>query len=297
MKIARFTIGGRPTVAVDDGRGFVDFGAILEKRGIRSEITGTDPERRLIRMMKRGMFEEAFLSEHIRWGISSGYNWKIDTQGLTPLIPFRPGKIICIARNWESHAKEGGHPLPDNPVFFAKTENCAIGPGIAIPIPENAGRVDHEGELGVVIGRRTRRVSASDALRYVVGYLVINDVTAREMQHELSRQSWPWFAAKSMDGFAPMGPFVVTRNEVEPLDGKRIKVSVNGEIRQDGSIDDMHTKVPQLIEAITEHITLYPGDVIATGTPSGVGPINPGDEVVVSIDGVGELVNMVKADD
>ncbi len=290
-------ISGRPTVAVDDGQGFVDLGAILEKRGIRSEIIGTDPERRLIRMMKRGMLDEAFLDEHLKWGRASGYNWNLDTQGLTPLLPFRPGKIVCVARNWESHAKEGGHPFPDRPVYFVKTENCAVGPGIAIPIPMNVGRVDHEGELGVVIGRRARSIPSADAHRYILGYMVVNDVTARELQHDLSKQSWPWYAAKSMDGFAPIGPYIVTRGEVEPLNGKRIKVTVNGQIRQDGSIDDMHWKVPQLTEAITEHITLYPGDVISAGTPSGVGPIKPGDEVVVTVDGVGSLSNPVKADE
>ncbi len=295
MKIARFMIGGRPTVAVDGGEGFVDYGAVLEARGMGAEITSSNPERRLIRMINRGTLDEEFIAEQLNWARAYGGKWRVNVEGLTPLLPLRPCKILCVARNWESHARERGHRLPDRPVYFAKTENSALGPGMSILIPDGVGRVDHEGELGVVIGRRGRRVKAEDAERHIIGYTLINDVTARDLQHQLSRRSWPWFAAKSMDTFAPLGPFIVSRREAEPLTGKRIRVTVNGELRQDGALDDMHWKVPDLIEEISRYITLEPGDVIATGTPSGTGPLEPGDEVKVSIDGIGELVNRVRS--
>ena len=295
MKIARFLIKGRPAVAVDGGEGFVDFGAILEARGWRSEITGADPERRLINMLRRGMLDEDFILEQMEWLPKSGQSarWRLEVDGLAPLLPLRPPKIICLARNWVSHAREQGHELPDRPVYFAKTENAAIGPGEPIRIPGGIGRVEHEGELGVVISNRASGVAAGDAGKFILGYTIVNDVTARELQRDLAREGRPWFAAKSMDSFAPIGPWIVTRSQMEPLSSKRIRVAVNGELRQDGILDDMHWGVEQLIEAITRYITLRSGDIIATGTPSGVGELKPGDEVVVEIDGIGQLVNPV----
>lgn len=295
MKIARYLITGSQVVAVHSGDGFIDYGALLESRGIRSEITGTSPERRLIRMINRGLLEESYIRENISWAKSAGRKFALDTAGLTPLLPLRPSKIVCIARNWRSHAQERGHDLPDRPIYFVKTENCVIGPGVPIPVPTDVGRVDHEGELGVVISRKAQRIKAEDASRFIHSYTVINDVTARTLQHDLSRQSLPWYAAKSMDGFAPLGPFLVLPGEAEPLTGKRIVVKVNGETRQDGSLDDMNWKVPELLETVTRYITLEPGDMIATGTPAGVGPIQPGDEVTVEISGIGQLKNPVIA--
>jgi len=295
MKIARFLIGGRPTVAVDDGAGFTDYGALLESRGYKSEIAGAEPDRRLIRMLRRGLLDPQFIREQLEWARHSGRNFLLDTGKSAPLLPLRPTKIICMARNWAGHAKEGGHPLPDQPIFFAKTDNCACGPGDPIRIPDGIGRVDHEGELGVVIARRVSRVSAVEAMNSVLGYTIINDVTAREFQRRLAGEGFPWFQAKSLDSFAPLGPWIVTRDAMEPLEGKRIRITVNGELRQDGLLDDLHFKVPQILEAISRHITMIPGDIIATGTPSGVGPIKAGDEVAVEIDGIGRLVNPVAA--
>ncbi len=293
MKIARFLISGRPAVAVDGGEGFVDFGAILEARGYRSEITGADPERRIIGMLKRGCLEETFIEGQLSWTRKSGRDFSLAVEDLTPLLPLRPPKVICLARNWASHTREQGHELPDQPVYFAKTENAAIGPGEPIRIPRGVGRVDHEGELGVVISRRASRVPAENAERFILGYTIVNDVTARGLQRDLAREGWPWFAAKSMDTFAPIGPWIVSRREMEPLSGKRIRVTVNGELRQDGALEDMNWGVGDCIEAITERVTLGPGDIIATGTPSGVGELKAGDDVMVEIDGLGRLVNPV----
>ena len=294
MRIARFTIEGRPCIAVDGGDGYVDFGAIIEAHGFRSELTGKDPERRIIRILSRGMLDETFIREELDWAKRSGNYCFLDVEGLTPLLPLRPGKIICIARNWAAHAKEGNHETPDEPFYFAKTENSAIGYGEKIPLRAEIGRVDHEGELGVVISKKASRVSNEETSSFILGYTVINDVTARALQRELAGEGRPWYLAKSMDGFAPMGPCIVLCNEAEPLKGKKIRVMVNGEIRQDGSIDDMIFKVPELIEAVSRYITLMPGDIIATGTPAGVSELYDGDEVAVEIDGIGRLVNPVE---
>jgi len=295
MRIARFLCAGRPTIAVDGGNGYVDFGAILESRGFGSEIKGQDPDRRMIRMLRRGMLDEEFIREQLESVKRTGGGFKLDIEGKMPLLPLRPGKIVCIARNWADHAKEGGHEPPKHPVYFAKTDNCAIGYGESIPLPEGFGRIDHEGELGVLISRQATRVKASDYGDYVLGYTVFNDVTAREFQQELAREGRPWYAAKSMDGFGPLGPAIVMRAEAEPIAGKRIRVWVNGKLRQDGKTDDMLFKVPELIEEITRHVTLVPGDMIATGTPAGVGELHDGDVVAVEIDGIGRLENPVKS--
>lgn len=295
MRIARFLIAGRPVVAVDGGSGFVDYGAILDARGYGSDMRGADPERRLVRLLRHGLLCEEFVGEQLEWVLHSGRDFGLETEGLTPLLPHRPTKIICVARNYREHAREGGGDILERPIFFAKTDNCALGPGLPIRVPTDVGRVDHEGELGVVISRRAAGVKADEAMRCVLGYTVINDVTARELQKRLAERGLPWFHAKSRDTFAPLGPAIVSTGEVGDLSGKRIRVWVNGDIRQDGLLDDMVWKPPQLIAEISAVVTLLPGDVIATGTPSGVGGIAPGDEVVVAIDGVGRLANPVEA--
>lgn len=294
MRIARFLIAGRPTVAINLGQGYIDYGAVLEARGYGSEMRGADPERRIIRMLRHGLFDYAFVNEQVEWALHSGNDFWLNVRGLTPLLPFRPFKIICLARNYSEHAKEGGNEAPEAPVFFVKTENCAIGPGERIKAPTDIGRIDHEGELAVVISRHAKSVKAEESDRYVLGYTLLNDVTAREFQKSLAARGLPWFQAKSRDTFAPLGPEIICPMEAGDLDAKRIKVSVNGQIKQDGAISDMIWKIPQLIEAVTAVVTLMPGDIISTGTPAGVGAIKAGDIVVVEIEGFGQLVNPVE---
>lgn len=281
-------------IAVDFGRGFLDYGTLLEMRGYKSEISAEDPDTRIIRLIRRGMLDEDFAADMADWAARTGRAYRIETAGLTPLLPLKPQKIICIARNWAEHAREGGYSPPTEPVYFAKTSNCAIGPGIPIKLPENLGRVDHEGELGIVIGRLARKVNREAANEFVFGYTLINDVTAREIQKKYSDEGWPWYRAKSLDGFAPIGPYIVSRLQFEPYEGKRIRVYVNDKIRQDGSLDEMLWKVPDLIEAVSRDITLETGDIIATGTPPGVGPLSPGDRVTIEMEGLGRLTNPVE---
>jgi len=294
MQIGRFIHNGNPIICVNDGAGWTAYDCLLTAHGYNVPSAGISPDRRMTFLMCRGLLEDEVISEQLDWARRTGYPCPMDTTEGVPLLPLRPGKIVCVGRNYIEHAKEQGHGLPPHPIIFAKTDNCAIGPFQPIPYHQGFGRIDHEGELAVVIGKHTSNVLRDDANRHIFGYTIINDVTAREHQNYLGKNNWPWYIAKSMDGFAPIGPWVVTRNSFGDPSGKGVRVTVNGQLRQDGKFDDMAWKVPDLIEHISKVITLNPGDIIATGTPSGIGAIVPGDEVTVEIDGIGTLSNPVK---
>jgi len=203
----------------------------------------------------------------------------------------RPSKIVCIGLNYAKHAAEFGNPIPEEPLLFLKPASALIAPGEAIVLPTWAGQVDYEGEIGVRIGKRARRVSAEHAWEYVDGLLPLNDVTARALQ----RKDGQWSRAKGFDTFCPVGP-------VRPLaqvDLSKLSVTtrLNGEVRQQSGADDMVFDIPALIAHITRGMTLEPGDLIATGTPSGVGPLAPGDVVEIEVGGgVGKLSNPVVAE-
>jgi 2-keto-4-pentenoate hydratase/2-oxohepta-3-ene-1,7-dioic acid hydratase in catechol pathway len=202
-------------------------------------------------------------------------------------LPF-PSKIVCVGQNYAAHAAELGHEVPIEPLIFLKPPSAIIRAGEDIVMPIWAGRVDFEGEIGVMIGARARNVTADAAWEHVAGLAPVNDVTARELQ----MSDGQWSRAKGFDTFCPIG-LVAPLEEVD-LDGLRVMTRVNGEVRQDSPAQDMVFKIPVLIEHITRFMTLEPGDVIATGTPSGIGPLADGDEVVVEIAGVGEVRNRVR---
>lgn len=202
------------------------------------------------------------------------------------LVPCEPSKIICVGKNYAEHAKEMGAEPPGFPVLFMKGANALNRPDGAIHAPEFVERLDYEGELGVVIRRRAKDVKAKDFSDYVLGYTCLNDVTARDIQ----RHDGQWTRGKAMDGFCPIGPWVT--DEVDPAELK-LTTRLNGKIVQEGNTFDFITPVPQLLEFITAAMTLEPGDVIATGTPAGIAPMIPGDEVEVEIEGIGVLKNHV----
>jgi 2-keto-4-pentenoate hydratase/2-oxohepta-3-ene-1,7-dioic acid hydratase in catechol pathway len=202
----------------------------------------------------------------------------------------RPGKIICIGRNYAEHAKELGHAVPTEPVIFMKPPSCVIGDGDAIVRPVHlSSLVHHEGELALVIGRRARFVDEATALDYVRGYTCANDVTARDLQ----RKDNHFTRAKGFDTFCPLGPLEVSADEVGDPRTLDVKLSVNGEVRQRGNTSEMIFPIPRLLAYVTRIMTLEPGDVMLTGTPAGVGPLVAGDEVVVEISRVGMLRNRV----
>jgi len=210
----------------------------------------------------------------------------------------RPGKIVCVGLNYRAHAEEQGAKLPERPMLFAKWPTALAGPGDPIPLPSITQAVDYEGELAVVIGSHVKGVSAGNALEAVRGYLCANDVTARDLQ-KADRQ---FTRSKSLDGFCPIGPALVPAAEVGDPQALRLRTLVNGEVRQDTSTADMIFGVAELIAFVSEAITLEPGDLLLTGTPSGVGVFRDpplfladGDEVTVEIERVGSLTNPVRA--
>lgn len=213
---------------------------------------------------------------------------RIEHETARVLAPVQPSKIVAVGLNYRDHAREMGKPLPDEPLIFLKPPTAVIGPGAAIVIPPGVGRVDYEAELGIVIGRTARRVPAARAGEHVLGLTCLNDVTARELQS----RDVQYTRAKGFDSFAPLGPAVAVG-----LDGRALDVEsfVNGQRRQASNTRELIFPLDRLVEFVSGVMTLHPGDVIATGTPSGVGPLVAGDRVTVRIEGIGELTNEVAA--
>ena len=220
----------------------------------------------------------------------TGQRFPLDDVRL--LAPILPSKVIAIGRNYADHVREmGGTEPPAEPVLFAKPSTAVIGPGEAVAYPQKLSeRVDYEGELAVVIGRMCREVPASRAAEVILGYTCANDVTARDLQSKDGQ----WTRAKGFDTFCPIGPWIET--DADPAD-LAISTSVNGEVRQDARTSLLLHGVPALVEYVSQVMTLLPGDVILTGTPAGVGPLEIGDEVTVTIENVGALTNRVVSRD
>ena len=221
----------------------------------------------------------------------------IDTVRLRAPVP-RPGKLVCVGLNYRDHAAESKMPVPERPVLFSKFTTSVIGPGDPIVQPASSEKVDYEAELAVVIGRRVKRASREEAARAILGYTIINDVSARDFQFGDGQ----WQRGKSCDTFAPMGPWIVTADEVADPQKLGIRLRVNGQTLQSSNTNQMVFGAVDLVTFIAETITLEPGDVIATGTPPGVGfarqpPVflKAGDVVEVEIDGLGVLKNPVMA--
>jgi 2-keto-4-pentenoate hydratase/2-oxohepta-3-ene-1,7-dioic acid hydratase in catechol pathway len=213
----------------------------------------------------------------------------LDSAELLP--PVTPSKIICVGRNYREHASELGNEIPAEPLIFFKPPSSVLRPGGAIVLPSISERVDYEGELAVVIGRRTRNFKPGDKWRDVVrGFTLANDISARDLQ----KKDAQWTRAKGCDTFCPVGPIV--SDELDLDSGITIETRLNGELRQHASTRDFIFSLPVLLSYITAVLTLEPGDLILTGTPSGVGPLKPGDSVEVSVAGLGALHNIVKAE-
>ncbi len=199
-----------------------------------------------------------------------------------------PHTVLCVGRNYAEHARELGNQVPPAPVFFFKPPSSLLPGGGTVEIPSGVGRVDHEVELGVVVGSTMRSASPSEAMEHVLGYCVFVDITARDIQSRAKKRGWPWAVAKGLDTFAPVSD-VAPAEEVSLEEGLRLRLSVNGEVRQDGNTSDMLFGVPELLSVASHLFTLERGDIVATGTPSGVGPLVDGDRVVAEIEGVGRV--------
>ena len=213
---------------------------------------------------------------------------RIPLDEATLLAPVEPSKIVCVGRNYREHAAELGHDVPAEPLIFLKPPSAIIGPGQIILRPKISARVDHEGELGVVIGKTCRNLKVDEDVRpYILGYTCVNDVTARDLQNKDGQ----WTRAKGFDTFCPVGPVVT--DSTDPWAGIDVETRLNGKIKQQGNTRDFIFALDVIIRHIAQVMTLLPGDLIATGTPSGVGPLLAGDKVEVRVQGVGTLGNVV----
>ncbi|MEE8407879.1 MAG: fumarylacetoacetate hydrolase family protein [Acidimicrobiia bacterium] len=203
------------------------------------------------------------------------------------LSPVIPTKVLCVGKNYEDHVDEMDGEIPEEPLIFMKPATSVIGQNAAVVHPRMSKEVHHEAELAVVISRPARNIEAEDAYRYIFGYTAANDVTARDLQAKDAQ----WTRAKGFDTFCPLGPAIET--ELDPLERLAVICRVNGEVRQAGFTSDMVFGVADILEYITAFMTLLPGDVVLTGTPSGVSKVEPGDVMEVEIDGIGTLTNRV----
>jgi 2-keto-4-pentenoate hydratase/2-oxohepta-3-ene-1,7-dioic acid hydratase in catechol pathway len=205
---------------------------------------------------------------------------------VTLLAPVEPSKVLCFGRNYAEHAKELGNEVPDVPVVFSKFSTAVVGPGAEVAYPQLTSNLHFEGELAVVIGRRCTRLSVEQVPEVVFGYTVANDLTMRDLQGTEKQ----WTRAKGFDGSCPLGPWIET--DVDP-GALSLRTTVNGEVRQDGTTADMLLDVAACVAWVSQAMTLLPGDVVLTGTPAGVGPLEPGDEVTVTIEGIGSLSTVI----
>ncbi|HLU32233.1 MAG TPA: fumarylacetoacetate hydrolase family protein [Acidimicrobiia bacterium] len=211
----------------------------------------------------------------------------IPWESVQLLAPVLPSKVVAVGKNYVDHAAEMDSDVPEEPIIFLKPATSVVGPNANVVYPPISSEVHHEAELAVVVGRIARNIRAEDASQYIFGYTAANDVTARDLQ----RKDGQWTRAKGFDTFCPLGPAIET--ELDPLERLAVIARVNGEVRQAGFTADLVFGVAEILEYISRVMTLLPGDVILTGTPSGVGPVQPGDLMEVEVDGIGVLANRV----
>lgn len=281
-------------VTFQDSKG-VRIGALTSDGAGVVDLTAVNPSlpTEMIAFLEAG--EEALA--RARETIATGNSLPLSSVKLLAPIP-RPGKIICIGLNYRDHAGETGAEIPVFPTVFAKWANVIVAPGDPIVLPRNTEQIDYEAEFVFVIGKRGRDIGEADALEYVVGYAPFNDVSARDFQNRTSQ----WTMGKTFDGFGPFGPAITTADEIADPHNLDISLEINGEVLQHSNTRELIFNVPQLIADLSSVMTLEPGDIVSTGTPSGVGVardpkrwLRAGDVVSVTIEGLGTLTNPVVA--
>ena len=250
-----------------------------------------------IELLERGLFTVETFKSALDFARKHGLETTYTVSEYNLLAPIkRPSKILALGRNYMAHAVESGYHIPTKPVYFAKANSSVIGPDEPVVYKKFLTRVDPEGELAVIIGKEGANIPEDEAQSYVAGYTIFNDVTARDMQREDLKLSSPWVRSKGIDTFGPMGPWIVLPDEVkEPIE-LDIETRVNGEVRQKDNTRSLMFKIPKLISYISSFHTLFPGDVISTGTPEGMKPVQVGDVMEVEIEGIGVLRNPVVAE-
>ena len=294
MKLLQFQGGDGLKLGVKTDAGIIDIAAAAEALGI-------DAPTSLIEVLEVGQPAVDAVQSVVdaAAGSESAASWTLDEMGLQygPAVA-DPGKIICVGLNYRRHAAETNMPVPTTPVLFSKFDNTIAAYGDSVSLPPVATEYDYEVELGVIIGKPARNVSEAEALDYVFGYVTSNDISVRDLQTRTSQ----WLLGKTLDNFLPVGPYLVTADEVGDPQLLGIKTWVNGEIRQNSNTGDMIFTVAEIVSYISRYFTLEPGDIIVTGTPEGVAMgredkpwLKPGDEVVVEVEKLGTLKNVMIA--
>lgn len=296
MKAGVVLLDGEPTVVMPRGADWINVTRAALDYDRHVEGVDTAPLRSVADLVARGQFNRSFYRRVLEFVQRNGRLADYELAALPPFeLPWRPGKVVCIGRNYRAHVKELGHDLPSEPMFFGKVASACIPSGASIIVKDWYGRVDHEGEIGVYIGKRAKDIDAAEAQEYIAGYTLVNDVTAREMQKADAAKGNPWFRAKNLDTFCPMGPTVVMAEVLGWPLHTPVELRVNGEVRQQGNTESFIFTLPELLAAVSRFITLEPGDLLATGTPEGVSPLKPGDVVEVLHPEIGVLRNPVVA--
>jgi 2-keto-4-pentenoate hydratase/2-oxohepta-3-ene-1,7-dioic acid hydratase in catechol pathway len=315
MKLVTYESGKDLRLGVVEGNVVVDIGAAL---GIYSmgrvespalaKAVGTvrkwpEPPADMIDLLGRGpkyrsavgVITKALVAEMASKNKTKKLITPLASARLRAPIP-RPGKITCVGMNYADHAREQGKEPPPAPIFFLKSCNTICGPGDKIQLPPNSTQVDYEAEFAVIIGKRGKRIPEQRAYEHVAGYMIMNDVSARDLQFGDKQ----WFRGKSCDTFAPCGPWIVTADEIPDPHNLRIALTLNGETMQDSNTSNLIFKVPFLVSYLSQSLTWEVGDIISTGTPAGVGVfrkppvfLKPGDKVSITIEGLGTLANSV----
>ncbi len=295
MRLCYARQAGEPFVGLGEGERWINLSEAIQAHADRFAWLKRCPEPLIEDMLRNeedlpGLLTR-FWEDLERAGALQPYEIEPPRELMAPIT--RPSKIVALGRNYQAHADETGFSAPEEPLFFAKAPSSIVGPGASIVYPDVVTRLDPEIELGVVMGRKAKDVPESEVMEYIAGYTILNDVTARDMQFRDMAEGKSWFRTKSFDTFTPMGPYLVLKDEIPDPHDLRITLRVNGQVRQDSSTACCIFKVPQIVHYISTFMTLEPGDVVATGTPGGIAPLERGDLVECSITGLGTLANRV----
>ena len=300
MKVLRFSSkdASDESIGILLDEGVFNFTAAFQAYQLFNEGACACPMHSPLALMEAGLFSVETFGRVLDFAKKHSLMHRFTVTDYKILAPIkRPSKIIALGRNYMAHALESGMVIPTEPIIFSKANSAVISPGELVVYKKFLTRVDPEGELAVIIGREGSSIPEGEAQSYVAGYTILNDVTARDIQkHDLSIAS-PWLRSKGIDTFCPMGPWIVLSDEIrEPIE-LDIETRVNGEVRQKDNTKSLMFKVPYLISWISQYHTLFPGDVISTGTPEGMKPVVPGDAMEVEIEKIGVLRNPVVAED
>jgi 5-oxopent-3-ene-1,2,5-tricarboxylate decarboxylase / 2-hydroxyhepta-2,4-diene-1,7-dioate isomerase len=286
MKIGQFSRSGAGFVGAVFGERVFNLSEAASRTGklVLPDVTSILKQERFENALFAGLYDRE-KDHQERWS-------RLESLSFLPLL--RPGKIICLGLNYAEHAKEGNRPVPEEPIYFEKAVSSIIAHDQPVIYPPDLGRIDPEIELAFVIGRRARGVKEAEAKKYIAGYTILNDMTARDLQRKDTGNRNPWYRSKSIDTFCPIGPWMVTADEIDPQEALNIQLRVNGKVSQNSSTRHLVFKVPALLCKISELITLEPGDIVSTGTPEGIAPIYPGDVMEAEIEKIGILRNPIK---